>query len=54
MADGTQRGAADLAYPLGNGIGRRKNLLALLVQQQVVIPEMRPGHMPMEVLGLQV
>jgi hypothetical protein len=32
----------------------RKNLRGLLVEQQVVIPEMRTRHMPMEVLRLDV
>src|SRR6516162_2750678 len=31
VADRTQRSAANFAHPFGNGIGGRKNLLALLV-----------------------
>src|SRR5882757_8870123 len=54
LADGAQRGAADLAHALGDVVGRGKNLLGLLVEQQVVIPEMRPRHMPVEVLRLDV
>ena len=54
MADGPQRGAADLAHPLGDIVGRVEDLLALLVEQQVVVAEVRPRHMPVEVLGLHV
>ena len=54
MADRAQARASDLAGALGDIIGHRKNLLALLVKQQVVIPEMRAGHVPVKVLGLEV
>ena len=54
MADRTQRHAADLAGTLGNRIGGREDLLALFVQQQMVVAEMRTGHMPVEILGLEV
>src|SRR5208337_1945518 len=37
-----------------DGVGGRKNLFALLVEHQVVVPEMRTRHVPVEVLCLQV
>ena len=54
VADGADRGAPQLAYTLGNGIGGRVDLVSLLVEQQVEITEMRAGHVPVEILGLHV
>src|SRR5207245_10612055 len=45
---------ADLAHALGDIVGGRENLLAVLVEEQVIVAEMRAGHMPMEVLGLEI
>src|SRR5262249_57962698 len=49
-----QRRAADLAHALGKLVGSGENLLGLLVEQQVVVAEMRSAHVPMEVLRLHV
>src|SRR6516164_2486814 len=54
VADRAQRRAADLADPLGDVVGSRENLLALLVEEEMVIAEVRAGYVPMEILGLQV
>src|SRR5580704_18751456 len=54
LADGAQRGAADLAHALGKVVGGGEYLLGLLVEQQMIIAEMRAADMPMEILGLQV
>src|SRR6185437_13193888 len=54
MADRAQRGAAQLAGALGQFVGHFENLLRLLVQQQVIVAEMRSADMPVEILGLQV
>src|SRR6516162_3566781 len=54
VADRAQRGAADLAHALGNVVGGRENLLALLVEEEMVVTEVRARHMPMEILGLQI
>ena len=54
MADRAQRGAADLAHPLGHRIGDGEDLLGLLVEQQMVVAEMRPADVPVEVLGLEI
>src|SRR3981189_2970696 len=54
MADGGQLRSADVAHALGELIGGGEDLLALLVEQQVVIAEMRTADVPMEILGLEV
>src|SRR5262252_9210035 len=54
VADRAQRGAADFAHALGDGVGGRENLLALLVEEEMIVAEVRAGYVPMEILGLQV
>jgi hypothetical protein len=54
MADRTERGAADLADPLGHVVGRPQDVGGLLVQQQVIVTEMRPADVPVEILGLEI
>ena len=54
VADRAQRGAADLAHALGQFVGGGEDLVGLLVEQQVVVAEMRPADVPVEVLGLEV
>jgi hypothetical protein len=54
MADRAQRGAANLADPLGDVVGGRENLLGLLVEHEMVVAEVGARYMPMEILGLQV
>ena len=54
LADRAERRAADLAHALGDIVGRGKYLLGLLVQQQVVVTEMRARHMPMKILRLEI
>ena len=54
IADRMQRGAADLAHPLGDVVGDGEDLVGLLVEHQVVVAEMRPADMPMEILGLEI
>src|SRR6266478_9069764 len=54
VANRAQRSAADLAHALGDVVGSRENLLGLLVEEEVIVAEMGPRYMPMEVLGLQV
>src|ERR1700751_1970268 len=41
VSDGPQGGAADLANALGNVIGGGEDLVALLIQQQVIVAEVR-------------
>ena len=53
MADRPDGGAADLAHPLGQDVDAVLELLGLLVEQQMVVAEMRPADMPMEILGLR-
>src|SRR5207247_431143 len=54
VADRAQRGAADLADALGDVVGGREDLLGLLVEEKMIVAEVRARHMPMEILGLQV
>ena len=54
MSDRSQCRAANLANPFGDVIGCGEKLIALFVQQQMVVAKVRPRNMPMEVLGLQI
>src|SRR5262245_15827610 len=54
IADGPDRSPADFAPPLGDVVSHRKDLSALLIQEQVVVAEMWSTHVPVEVLGLDV
>src|SRR5262245_50383427 len=54
MADRAQCGAADLADALGERVGGGEDLITLLIEQQMVVAEVRPGNVPVKVLGLQV
>jgi hypothetical protein len=54
VADRTNGGAADLAHPLGQDVDAALQLVALLVEQQVVVAEVRAADVPMEVLGLHI
>jgi hypothetical protein len=54
MPDRADRGAADLANPLRNIVGSGENLLALLVQHQMVVAKARTGDVPVEVLRFEV
>src|SRR4029077_1868771 len=54
VADGTDGGASDLPRPCGDGVGGSEYLIALLVQQEVIVAEVRTRHVPVKILGLQV
>ena len=54
IADRAQRHIAGLADALGNQVGRRENLCRLIVEQQMIIAEMRTRDMPVEILGLEI
>ena len=54
MADRPHRSAADLAGPLGQNIDAGSELVALLIEQEVVVAKMRAADVPMEILGLYV
>src|SRR5450755_1198019 len=51
LPDRPQGRATDLANPLGNRIGGGEDLVALLVQQQMVVAKVRAGDVPVEILG---
>src|SRR5260370_18151031 len=54
LTDRVQRGSADFARTFGYLIGHGKDLFRMLVEQQVIVPEVLPGHVPVEILGLQI
>src|ERR1022692_5195434 len=54
LTDRTQGPPADLSDALRNCIGCSEYLLTLLIEKQVIVAKMRPRHMPMEILRLEV
>src|ERR1700730_13324598 len=46
--------AADLPRSFGNGIRHGENLLALVIEHQMIVPEVWTRHMPMEILGFEI
>src|SRR5262249_42478722 len=54
IANGMQRGPAQFAGSLGDIVRHAKYLRAMFVQKQVVVAEMPPAHMPVEIFGLHV
>src|SRR6267378_2042629 len=51
---GPQSHAADLSNTLRDRVGDGEDLISLLVEQKVIVAKMRTGHVPMEVLSLQI
>src|SRR6266850_2444106 len=54
VTDGAQRRSADFAHALGDAVGGREDLAGLLVHQEVVVAEVRAGHVPVEIFSFQV
>src|SRR5258708_34272510 len=54
IADGMERGGADLEGSLGYVVRHGENLSGLFIQQQMIVPKMAAAHVPVEVLGLYV
>ena len=54
FADRMQSDAADFADALGNVVGHFENLAGLLIEQQMIVAEMRPAHVPMKILSLEI
>ncbi|MNV93019.1 hypothetical protein D3C71_1876650 [compost metagenome] len=54
MPDRTQRRAANLADAFRDGVRHGEELIALFIKQQVVIAEVRPAYVPVEILGFQI
>jgi hypothetical protein len=44
----------ELTRTLGDFVGHRKELFCLIVEQKMIVTEMRSAHMPMEVLGFEI
>src|ERR1700722_6443128 len=45
-----QRRAANFARPFRDRVRHRKNLVPVLIEQQMIVPEMMAAHMPMKIL----
>ena len=45
---------AELAHPFGQRISGREDLVAVVVEHAMVVAEVRPRHVPVEVLGLGI
>src|SRR6185437_12878788 len=54
VPDRAEGRTAYLANALGNRVGHPIQLIGLLIQQEVIVPEVRAAHVPVEVLSLQV
>src|SRR3954452_14881634 len=54
MPDRPKSSSANLSHPFCKLVGHRKNLIALFVEHQMIIAEMRAADMPMRILGLQI
>src|SRR5438477_9481257 len=54
VADRSDRKSANLSNSLGNWIGHCEKLVALFVEQQVVVAEMPAAHVPVEIFRFQV
>ncbi len=54
VADRMERVAAQFPDALGDGIGHIEDLIALLIEQKMIIAEMGAAHVPVEIFRLQV
>ena len=54
MPNRAQRQPADLAHPFRQFVRAGEDLVGLFVQHQVVVAEVRPADVPMEILGLEI
>lgn len=54
LTDRSKGGATDLPHAFRYVIGHAKELVGLLVEQQMIIAEMGSAHVPVKVLGLEV
>jgi len=54
VANRPQGHAAKLSDPLRDVVSHGENLVAVVVQQEVIVAEMRSGHMPVKVLGFHI
>src|ERR1700681_4523206 len=46
--------SSQLSCSLGNGVSHGEKLVTLVVEHQMIVPEMGDRHMPMEVLCFQI
>ena len=54
LSDRMQRESTDLAHTFCDNVGHGEELLGVVVEEQVIIAEMMPAHVPMEIFGFQI
>ncbi len=54
VADRPDGGATDLTCSLGDVVGHGEELVAVIVEEEMIVAEVRAAHVPVEVLGLDV
>ena len=54
VANGTDGCATYLAHPFGNGVGDVEYLRGMFIEEQMIVAEVRPAHVPVEVFGLEI
>jgi hypothetical protein len=54
LAGRAQRRASYLSRALCNRISHRKELIAVFVEQKVIVAKIRTGHVPVKILGLRI
>ena len=54
VADRSESGSADLARSFRDIVSHGEDLLAMLIQQQMVITKVSPTHVPVEILRFQI
>src|SRR6266851_8251541 len=54
LPDGANSCASQLPCSFSNGVRHCEKLVALIVEHQVIVPEMRARHVPMEVLCFEI
>src|ERR1035438_10252679 len=54
VSDGANGAPIQFAHALRDVVGHRKNLAAMLIKQEMVIPKVRSAHVPMKIFGLQI
>ena len=54
VSDGTDGGAADFADAFGDVVGHGEELVSVVVEEEMIIAEVRAAHMPVEVFGFEI
>ena len=54
VTDGANCRSADFSNSLRDVVGHGKQLVSVLIEQQMIVAEVRTTHVPMEVLGFEI